>query len=272
VTGFFEVFSPAIETPVLVEIPHASVAFPPDHANLAQNVADSVGRDADLMVDLLYQNASSLGATVIVSRVCRYVIDLNRAENDVDAGVLEGDSRHSRPNYHGLIWRTSTAGNLIRQKPLSPAELRALIDTYHRPYHAMVAEILRQKKMQFGHAILVCAHSMPSVGRAGTTEEGVPRADVVPGTRGKTSANSSVIRAVEDWARARGLSLQHDRPYRGGYSTQFYGKPRDKISAIQIELARRLYMDESALKPHQGFEKTRASCESLITRLVAMRG
>jgi N-formylglutamate amidohydrolase len=272
VSPLFEVISPTTESPVLVEIPHASVAFPPDHAHLAENAANSVARDADLFVDLLYQNAPSLGATVIVSRVCRYVIDLNRAENDVDSGVVEGDARKPRPNYHGLIWRATTAGEVIRQAPLSVAEHRALLDAFHRPYHAAIAEILRQKKMQFGFSILVCAHSMPSVGRAGTSEEGIPRADVVPGTRGKTSANSGVIRAVEDWARARSHSLQHDRPYRGGYSTQFYGKPRERVSAIQIELARRLYMDEATLKPHAGFENTRVSCESLIARLVAMRG
>jgi N-formylglutamate amidohydrolase len=272
---YFDVIEPSRdgrdEVPVVVEVPHAGVDVPPELAAALVSPVRALARDADLLVDELYDLAPSLGATLIASRISRYVVDLNRAEDDVDAAVVAGDPRPARPHARGLVWRTTTDDEPALERPLTRDEYRARVETIWRPYHDALRALLDRKLARFGYVILLCAHSMPSIGRDGHVDEGIARADVVPGSRGRTSAHGSVIDAVDAVARGRGLKVEHDRPYRGGYSTTRYGRPALRCHAIQIELARRLYLDERALvRDPGGFAVTRDLCREFVARLAAL--
>ncbi|MBX3188690.1 MAG: N-formylglutamate amidohydrolase [Labilithrix sp.] len=258
------------ETPLAVEIPHAGLFV--DARALATLVAPAraIGRDADLYVDELYQDAASQGATMLVSHVSRYVVDLNRSERDVDAEAIEGAPAHARAT-RGLFWRLTSEGARVLDAPLPRPEVERRLDTYYRPYHAALAEILERKRARFGFAVLLAAHSMPSVGRAGHGDTNAVRADVVPGTRGRSSAASGFIDAVDAHARAAKLSVAHDDPYQGGYTTQHYGRPDLSVHVVQVELARRLYMNEPTLAKNGGFERMRAWCTELTKVLGATR-
>lgn len=265
----FEVLEPvaAAETPLVVEIPHASIAVDPLSLATLRVSAHSIGQDADLYVDELYQDAQALGATVLVARVSRYVCDLNRAETDVDERAVQGVPK-APPAPHGLIWRQSTLGQAALLQPLTRREFERRRDGIYRPYHARLQQLLARKQERFGFALLLAAHSMPSRGRQGHRDTGTRRADVVPGSRGRTSAASRVIDLPEHLARARGLSVAHDEPYRGGFTTGHYGKPERGIHVLQVELNRALYMDEDSLEPlPTGFDATRAYCRELVLRL-----
>ena len=141
----------------------------------------------------------------------------------------------------------------------------------YRPYHQTLAALLERKRAKFGFALLLAAHSMPSVGRAGHGDPSAVRADVVPGTRGRTSASGTIISAVDQHARAAGLSVTHDDPYQGGFTTQHYGRPDLAVHVVQVELARRLYMNESTLQKNGNFEHQKAWCTALAARLGASR-
>lgn len=268
----FEVIEPrAGESPVLVEIPHAGLDLPAEVLARLVAPARSIARDADLHVDELYESATDEGATLLVARTSRYAADLNRSEDDVDAGVVEGDARPPRPNARGLVWSTTTEDEPALDRPLTRDEYLWRLERIHRPYHETLKKILDRKIARFGYAILVCAHSMPSVGRPGHADAGTQRADVVPGSRGRTSAHPRIIDAVEAIARAHGRSVEHDRPYRGGYSTTHYGRPAAKCHAIQIELARRLYLDESALvRITSAMTQTKKLCRAFVARLASL--
>jgi N-formylglutamate amidohydrolase len=258
------------ETPVIVEIPHAGLWVDgPSLATLAAP-ARSIGRDADLWVDELYSDAPARGATLIAAHVSRYVVDLNRSEKDVDAESVEGAPASARAT-RGIVWRLTSDGTRVLDAPLSRRELERRLDTFYRPYHARIASLIARKRARFGHAILVAAHSMPSVGRAAHGDPNAPRADVVPGTRGRTSASPRFIDAVDAHARAAGFSVSHDDPYQGGYTTIHYGRPSDASHVVQVELARRLYMDEVSLRKNTSFERVRAFCADLVTRLGGVR-
>ncbi|MGZ3423219.1 MAG: N-formylglutamate amidohydrolase [Polyangiales bacterium] len=269
---YFDVFEPKTgEAPVLVEVPHAGLEVPAEV--LAQLVAPAraIARDADLFVDEIYQDAPLEGATLLVARTSRYVLDLNRADDDVDSGVVASDPRPSRPHARGLVWRTTTDDEPALERPLTRDEYRWRVETIHRPYHLTLQSILERKIARFGYVIMLCAHSMPSVGRAGHVDAGVPRADVVPGSRGRTSAHPRIIDAVEAVAVAHHRSVEHDRPYRGGYSTTHYGRPSVRCHAIQVELARRLYLDENTLaRKMDGLAATRAFGRALVARLASI--
>jgi N-formylglutamate amidohydrolase len=146
------------------------------------------------------------------------------------------------------------------------------LDAVYRPYHRALQALLQRKLARFGHVVLLCAHSMPSQPRPaphGTRQPAPPpRADIVPGTRGRTSALAPVIDRVDAHARAHGFSVRHDDPYRGGYSTATYGRPAQGVHAVQIEIARRLYMDETSLRIDvQGFRIVREFARTLAARL-----
>ncbi len=266
----FTVIEPdAGETPLVVEVPHAGLFV--DGPTLARLVAPAraIGRDADLYVDELYAGAPANGATLLVSHVSRYVCDLNRSELDVDAESVEGAPAHARAT-RGIVWRLTSEGARVLDGPMPRAELERRLDCYYRPYHDTLARLLERKRARFGFAILLAAHSMPSVGRAGHGDPQAQRADVVPGTRGRTSAGAPFIDGVDRHARAAGLSVAHDDPYQGGYTTQHYGRPDIDVHVVQVELARRLYMDEPTLARGPGFDRIQAWCASLTAALGAI--
>ena len=97
----------------------------------------------------------------------------------------------------------------------------------------------------------------------------VVRADVVPGTRGRTSAASVYIDCADALFRGAGLSIRHDDPYRGGFTTGHYGRPVDDVHAIQIELSRALYLEEVTLVRRDAGV---ASLRKLITTLSSELG
>lgn len=267
----FQIFEPVTEeTPVLVEVPHAGLEVPAPFLSTMAAPLHNAGRDADLYVDELYADAPHEGATLLVAHVSRYVVDLNRAETDIDQDVVFGAPAGVRYN-HGLIWRLTSEGERVHARPLTRAELEERLEVVYRPYHRALRAALDRKRDKFGIAILLAAHSMPSTGRNAQGEIGM-RSDVVPGTRGRTSAGATFIDLVDGHARSNGWSVRHDDPYAGGFATQHYGRPAEGTHAVQVELARRLYLDEQSLKPRAGdFEATRGWCRALVRRLGALR-
>lgn len=259
-----------VETPLVVEVPHAGLEVDPIALADLVSPARCIGYDADLLVDELYAAAPGLGATLLVAHTSRYVVDLNRAETDVDSGAVDGVPPLDAP--HGLVWKRSTEGHPTLRRALPESELQRRLETIYRPYHRTLAQLLREKREKFGFALLLCAHSMPSRGRTGHGDTGSDRADVVPGSRGHTSGCPEIIELPADLARARGWSTQHDVPYRGGFTTAHYGRPAQGVHAVQVELNRRLYLDEDSLTRRAGgYEATRDYCTELVRRLSAVR-
>ena len=254
--------------PVLVEVPHAGLLVP-DEARALLTVDDrALLRDADAWVDELFADAVARGATLLTARCSRYVVDLNRDEGDHDPGSVLGSTHPKGTAPRGVIWREGGDGTPALRRPLTPEEFARRIARFHRPYHRALAGELEAMRARHGAAVLLCAHSMPGSGRAHLAQAPRRRADVVPGTRGRTTAGGALIDAVDAHFRAAGLSVRHDDPYRGGATTQRYGRPSAGVHAIQVELNRDLYMDERALtvKP-DAMSWLRSLCAALAPKL-----
>ncbi len=259
------------ESPVVVEVPHAGFAVPEHVRGQITASYAAVQRDADIYVDKLYAHAPRHGATLLVSNVSRYVVDLNRSPDDVDAETVP-DHPSPRPSQpRGVVWRVTTDGRHALLRPLRYEEFRERIDLYHRPYHEALRRALARARERFGWAILVAGHSMPSIGRLAHANPGSLRADVVPGTRGRTTADARVIDLVDAHFRQAGLSVKHDDPYRGGFTTGHYGRPQEGWHAIQIEINRGLYVHEATGEPRHGdFERIQAILDDLVDKLVQL--
>lgn len=270
--SFFEFVTPESgDLPVLVEVPHAGLAIPEVVRHELEAPRDAILRDADIYVDHLVAETPARGASLLVSKVSRYVVDLNRAPDDVDAGSVPEFplARSSQPR--GVIWRMTTDGRPVLRRPLTRSELEARLDRFHRPYHRTLQGELDRLRDRHGFAILLAAHSMPSVGRLSPIDPGIRRADIVPGSRGGTTADRRVVALVEEHFRDSGLSVRHDDPYRGGYATAHYGRPERGCHAIQIEVNRALYVDERTAEPlESGMASLRALFADLVTKLGAL--
>jgi N-formylglutamate amidohydrolase len=267
--SFFELVRPTEEPgPVVVEVPHAGLAIPEHVADELLAPKDALMRDSDPWVDDLFGEVPRHGATLLYSKVSRYVVDLNRSATDVDPLSVVRGPQGPRAGGRGVIWRIATDGAPVLRRPLTADRYARRIDLFYKPYHALLQSLLDETVARHGYAILVAGHSMPSMGRDVRGGPILTRADVVPGTLGRSSAAGSVIDVIDQHFRAAGLSVAHDTPYRGGHSTAFYGRPNKGVHAVQLELSRALYCDERDSRPKPaGVASLRALLGDLVGSL-----
>ncbi len=259
-------------TPLVVSVPHAGMRVPTE--DRARLLADdrTIKLDADLYVDRLYTHAPSLGAALLASTVTRFVIDVNRGQDEIDsqACVDTPSSAVSRP--HGLAWWLSSDGEPLMDRPLTRAELDDRVARIWRPYHRKLSELLIERRKRFGYAILLDAHSMASVGRATHPDPGQHRAAIVPGDNHGASCTSQLSEHVREHFLERGFQVTMNAPYSGGYITRHYGRPHEGFHAIQLELNRALYLHEEV--PQLDDSRTApliSALDGLVASLRALR-
>lgn len=222
--------------PILVSMPHNGVQIP---EAITASMTESAKRltDTDWYLDRLYAFAETMGCYLINPCYSRYVIDLNRPEDDVslypgaDVTELCPTSQFDRQAIY-----------LPGQNP-DQNEIRKRVETYWRPYHQALGETLRQIKNQFGYGLLFEAHSIKSV---------VPRffegslPDFNFGSFNQQSCSKSLSQLIENW-QPQGYSKVVNGRFKGGYITRHYGQPDNLIDAIQLELSQATYMNEADL-------------------------
>ena len=165
----------------------------------------------------------------------------------------------------GTIPRIVSEGEDIYRVKLTWDNANSRITNYYLPYHDGLRQLVADTWRRFGTAILVDCHSMPSA--AGLAGSGRP--DIVLGDRHGTSCSPWITQHLEDALRAHGLKVSRNRPYAGGYITQKYGRPREGVHAIQIEINRMLYMNEATLKRSRGFSRLQTLLIDVMSRFIA---
>ena len=93
------------------------------------------------------------------------------------------------------------------------------------------------------------------------------RPDFILGDLKGQSCLPSLSDAAEAALSSQGFSLVRNIPYAGGYITRRYGEPYKGIHALQIEINRSLYMNESSLKPNRGYLRLAGALEKLAHNL-----
>lgn len=267
--SFVELTAPAIRaTPVLVEVPHSGLLVPPEVEPEIEATPRSVLRDSDIYVDRLYARAPEHGATLLVARVSRYVVDLNRGPDEVDSAAVPRHPKARHIPARGVVWRARTDGTPLLRAPLTTEQFNQRIERYYQPYHRTLREVAARLRREHGHVVILAAHSMPSTGRRTFAGRRMQRADIVPGTRGRSTADGRIIDLIDAHFRDAGLSVKHDDPYRGGWTTASYGAPRRGQHAVQIELNRALYVDEDTSEiKRDDFETLQRMLDELVGKL-----
>jgi N-formylglutamate deformylase len=223
--------------PLLISVPHNGTRVPDAIAARLTDAARAVP-DTDWHVARLYDFARELGASLLVPTHSRYVIDLNRSEDDV--------SLYPGQNTTGLCPIVRFTGDPVYLDGQTPDEdeVRARVDRYWRPYHAALRDEIDRIKAQHDRCVLWEAHSIRSV-LPFLFEGRLP--DLNLGTAGGASCAPGLQRRLVAALEAqRDYSHAVNGRFKGGYITRHYGDPANRIDAVQLELAQLNYMDEDS--------------------------
>ena len=169
----------------------------------------------------------------------------------------------------GLIWRTTDDGAPIYRRTLGVAEVQARIAACWRPYHAAVAQAIDAAHARHGYSIHINCHSMPAVASDCATDyPGEVHADFVVGDRDGTTASRPLAQRICSYLEGLGYSVAYNHPYKGVELVRRYSDPAQHRHSIQLEINRKLYMDEQTLALNGGFATLRANLRSLVALLL----
>lgn len=242
--------------PLLVSLPHDGSEIPDA---IAQRLVPYARRapDTDWHVSRLYAIARDLGASILVPRFSRYVVDLNRPPDDV--------SLYPGQNTTGLCPIVQFSGEPVYLDGQNPSheEVLARVETYWRPYHETLQAELARIRAEHGRVVLWEGHSIRAVVPF-LFEGRLP--DFNLGTAGGASCGPEVqARLGAILAGQNEFSHVVNGRFKGGYITRQYGKPDEGVDAVQLELAQLNYMDEESF---DYVEERAVRVQALIRRLL----
>lgn len=237
--------------PVLIAAPHGGRAYPPELLANMRDAELSAIRLEDRYVDLLaVEVARQTGVALLSAQAPRAMLDLNRAQDDIDWGMIAGGekaaARHSYANRRarsglGLVPRRLPGFGEIWRVPLGRAELDARIAGIHRPYHAALGRVMEDIRDEWGAALLIDLHSMPPLRRSYGSDQ---PAKIVIGDRFGASCHSSITGRALKHLETNGHAVSLNRPYSGGFVLDRHATPSRGLHAVQLEICRSSYLDD----------------------------
>ncbi|AYD02171.1 N-formylglutamate amidohydrolase [Neorhizobium sp. NCHU2750] len=268
----FEVREPALQTiPFVFNSPHSGSQYPVDFLAESNLDALSIRRSADHYVDELFADAPELGAPLLVAHFPRAYLDVNREPYELDPRMFDGPL----PPYVnigsmrvagglGTIPRIVAENMEIYRKRLSVDEGLSRVEGIYKPYHACLRKLIARTHARFGLSVLIDCHSMPGNIRLSGSDV---RPDFIIGDRYGTSASAELSRAALQFFDDMGFTAVRNKPYAGGFITEHYGRPVRGLHALQIEINRGLYVDETTLEKRDEFPIIAAALSTFMRRM-----
>lgn len=221
--------------PLLISLPHDGSEIP-DVLAARMTPEARQAPDTDWFVSRLYAFGHALGASLLIPRYSRYVIDLNRPPDDV--------SLYPGQNTTGLCPTVRFSGDPVYLPGEEPDadETARRVETYWRPYHDALRGELERLRARHARVLLWEGHSIR--GELPFLFDGrLP--DLNLGTASGASCDAAVQARIATALRAQNAyDWVVNGRFKGGYITRRYGDPSQGVDAVQLEIAQRIYMDE----------------------------
>jgi len=250
------------EVPILISVPHCGTDFPDELKAQYKSNLITAADDTDWFVQQLYDFAPSMGMTLITARYSRWVIDLNR---DPQSKPLYTDGRI----ITALCPTTTFLGEPLyrdERKEIDPTEVNRRLEKYYWPYHQQIEENIIRLKKKFGKVLLWDCHSIRQV-VATIQKEKFP--DLILGDADGTSASPGLIETTLGVLDHGRYSVNHNHPFKGGFITRRFGKPSENVHALQLEMTKINYMDDSETSYNQErANKMRVVLQNVFSRLI----
>jgi N-formylglutamate deformylase len=249
----------AAVAPVVLASPHSGRDYPAHFVASARLDPLRLRRSEDSFVDELFADAPSLGLPLVAATFPRAFCDANREPWELDPAMFD-DALPDWVNTAsprvgaglGTIARVVASGEAIYRGKLRFAEAEARVRACWEPFHAALTAEIEAARGRFGACVLIDCHSMPA---SSLPPRG--QVDIVLGDAHGTACAPVVSAIVEEVLDGLGFSVRRNDPYAGGFITRHYGRPRDGVHAVQIEVNRGLYMDEARIEKLPGFASVR---------------
>ncbi len=261
---------PGPAAPLVFSSPHSGRDYTAEFLAVTRLDSLALRRSEDCYIEEIFAAVPEYGATLIAATFPRAWCDANREAWELDpamfADPLPPWVNTAGPRVSaglGTLARLVSSGEAIYRGLLRFADAQHRVSTCWRPYHDTLAAAADAARDRFGACLLVDCHSMPA--HACADRRPVP--DIVLGDSHGTSCAPAVLRAVEGFLVRRGYAIRRNDPYAGGYITRHYGRPAANVHAVQVEIARGLYMDETTLARRPGFAQVKADMTALAAFL-----
>ncbi len=260
-----------LNSPIVFASPHSGRAYSDAFLNSSVLDARTIRSSEDAFVDQLIDFIPKMGAPLIFAKVPRAYVDMNRSADELDPALIHGvRDRSQNPRITsglGVIPRVVSHARSIYSGKLSMSEAQSRIDRYWNPYHDALHLLLSRARDLFGYSLLIDMHSMPyeAVSHMNNTQQSM---EVVIGDRFGASANIVFADVIENVFENHGFSVSRNIPFAGAYITQRYGHPKKSKHAIQIELNRKLYLDEEKILPSENFKNFKDRLEKVIAEII----
>ena len=259
---------------LLLDSPHSGHEFPTDFDAAVSEFDLRDGEDS--FIDELYLPATELGVALIAAQFPRTYLDPNRHAGDIDLDLIDsGRWPHELASSgkaaigKALIWRTLDDGRSIYARKLGVAEIESRIERCHVPYHGALARWIDATHARFGVSYHINCHSMNEVaGVQGEGGRGSRRADFVLGDRDGSTCEPGFTAFVKRWLESAGYEVKVNDPYKGVELVRAYSDPPNGRHSLQLEINKRLYMDERSRSKHAGFEALQKNLRGLVAALI----
>jgi N-formylglutamate deformylase len=256
-------------TPVVLDSPHSGTVYPDDFRPAVPMAR--LRHAEDSFVDELYACGPRHGAMLIAARFPRSYIDPNRSVLDIDKSLIDapwpGPAVASRKTELGigLVWRVLDTGEPIYSRKLTVDELRRRITDFHQPYQKAVKDALDATFAHFGSVWHLNCHSMPALSSVISEEgPGKRRPDFVLGDRDGTTCDTAFTAYVAGVLSEMGYDVKVNDPYKGVELVRAFSDPAAGRHSLQVEVNRRLYMDENTGEKTPGFARLARDLERMV--------
>ena len=249
--------------PVVVHVPHAGLDLPADVA--ADLRLDPAGLAAEVlaMTDWgtaeLAHGLSELGATLLVNRVSRLVVDVERYPDPLEESM-------EQVGMGAVYTRTSQGAVLRDEDPDRSAAVRAdLVARYHTPWHAALTEEVARVVAAHGWCVIVDLHSYPSRPLPYELSPDTPRPEVCLGTD-PSATPEAVVELAETVLADHGFATARDTPFAGAITPAAFAADR-RVASLMLEVRRDVVCDETTGAPHDGLGSLRSAIGELVAGL-----
>jgi N-formylglutamate deformylase len=219
--------------PILVVCGHSSFFVPKAIRKNMLLTDREIKNEADLYTDEIF---GVKNAHFIKGKASRLVADCNRAPDHIE---LEYQLAQD-----GVVVSVNEDCKQVYKNPPTMEQIMKRIEKYHDPFHQKIEDKKDQVKF------LIDGHSLRSIGPAAKNDRGKERADIIIGNRHFTTCPRTVTLKIINFFKDKGYSVALNDPYEGKYILGHHCS-RNSLYGIQLEVNKKLYMNEKTLAPHK---------------------
>jgi len=234
---------------VLITIPHHSTKIPKGLHHWFNISASHMNRHLDFGTERLFDLDSF---SVIKLDVSRFVVDVNRARDDLREG-------------QGVIITETWNGEKVLKHELTEEHIEERLKKYYDPFYKNLnSELERVEKP----LLVIDGHSMDSKGSlvAGDSGNSRPQIDLATG---EGNVSEEILKVFEDEFKEAGYSVERNNPYSGANGNIMrHCTSVEGVQALVVEVNKSIYMNEQTFElDEKGIERFRLVMDKILNKL-----